>query len=150
MAKLYLYDGEPRIVYAVDQAVGTGCPNRREDVLLVQYFLKIASEGPQSNLYSLPGRPAMECDGLWGTNSQAYLNKYIAANSSANPNSPLTADGRVDAPVNGKLFGSKSGHLYTILALNASCMKALGPGQMNDLTNAPKFPAALRPSFKIG
>jgi len=29
-----------RLFYNVDAAVGAGCPNRRDDVLLVQYFLR--------------------------------------------------------------------------------------------------------------
>ena len=49
MARVYLITGSLKLVYTVDFAVGTGCANKRDDALLVQFFLKVVSEGPQSN-----------------------------------------------------------------------------------------------------
>jgi hypothetical protein len=49
MARIYLVQNQPadywtKVFYTVDQAVGPGCPNRRDDVLLVQYFLRVARD----------------------------------------------------------------------------------------------------------
>jgi hypothetical protein len=151
MARMYLTAStEVRWVYAVDQTVGSGCTNRRDDVLLVQFFLKVISEGPEKALFRPPGvTAAMKCDGLWGPTSQAYLNHFIKVSSNLNPNSPLTKDGRVDPVVGGKYTGSLSGKLYTILALNVSYKKARGADALADITTDPVFPADLKPSLKI-
>jgi hypothetical protein len=149
MARVYLIDSSFKLCYTVDHAVGTACPNKRDDVLLVQFFLKVNAEGPQKAKYTPPGKPPITCDGNWGPTSQAYLNKYIAENSAANPTSPLTKDGRVDPVVGGKPTGSISGNTYTILALNASFKNVRGVPAMLDITTDPKFPSDLRPSIKI-
>lgn len=39
MARIYLTSTFLKMIYTTDQAVGTGCPNKRDDVLLVQFFL---------------------------------------------------------------------------------------------------------------
>lgn len=152
MARMYLNNSATiKWVYAVDQAVGSGCPNRRDDTLLVQFFLKVVSEGPEKALYKPPGVSlAMKCDGLWGPTSQAYLNHYIKVNSNLNPGSPLTKDGRVDPVVGGKYTGALSGNVYTILALNVSYKKTRGAEAQADITTDPVFPAELKPSLKIG
>lgn len=36
-----------QIIYLIDQAVGRGCPNRRGDVLLVQFFIRLLQDQPQ-------------------------------------------------------------------------------------------------------
>ena len=150
MARVYLTSDNIKILYTVDMAVGVGCPNRRDDVLLVQFFLKVVSEGPETALYKPPGQPPMATDGAWGRISQAYLNQYISANSAVNPGAPLTQDGRVDPVMNGRFFGSRTGNLYTILALNASYRKVRGPGAHADITVDALFPGELRPSLKVG
>ena len=76
------------IAYTVDQAVGKACPNRRDDVLLVQFFLKVVSEGPEQSDFTPDGFAPMNIDGLWGPISQAFLNQYIAVNSAQNTKSP--------------------------------------------------------------
>ena len=149
MARVYLITGTMRLVYTVDFAVGTGCPNKRDDAMLVQFFLKVVSEGPQKSEFTPPGRPPITTDGLWGPNSQAYLDHFIAANSAQNPNAPLKKDGRVDAVVGGKLTGSLTGLVYTILALNNSYRGVRGTAAMLDITTDTLFPAELRPSLKI-
>ncbi len=150
MARVYITSADLKILYTNDQAVGTGCPNRKDDVLLVQFFLKVISEGPQKSQYAPAGRPPMKCDGLWGSNSQAYLNQYISANSAANPGAPLTADGRVDPVAGGKFLGSRTGNLYTILALNKSYSLVRGQAMFSDITTDGVFPPDLKSSLKVG
>ena len=131
MARLYLINPSAmKLVYTNDQAVGNGCPNRRDDVLLVQFFLKVISDGPGKGDFTPAGRGPLSIDGLWGPISQAFLNQYIAVNSAENPTSPLTRDGRVDPVVNGRVSGSRSGHVYTILALNNTYKKRPGSSRI--------------------
>jgi hypothetical protein len=149
MARVYLITGNLKLVYTVDHAVGSGCPNMRDDVLLVQFFLKIVSEGPERSQFTPPGRPPIGTDGIWGPTSQAYLNQFISTNSVQNPGSPLKQDGRVDPVVGGKITGSLSGHIYTILALNTSYRTVRGLAALQDITTDTIFPKDLRPSLKI-
>jgi hypothetical protein len=149
MARVYLITASLKLVYTIDQAVGNSCPNRRDDVLLVQFFLKVVSEGPQKSQFTPTGRGPMTTDGVWGSTSQAYLNQFISVNSAQNPGSPLTQDGRVDPVVGGRVTGARTGHVYTILALNTSFRTVRGEAALQDITTDPLFPQELRPSLKI-
>ena len=149
MARIYLITGATKLVYTVDSPVGTGLTNKRDDVLLVQFFLKVISEGPLKTQFTPAGKGPMKTDGIWGSTSQAYLNTFIAVNSSQNPTSPLTKDGRVDPVIGGKITGSISGNIYTILALNSSYKNTRSAAALLDITTDPLFPGDLRPSIKI-
>jgi hypothetical protein len=153
MARVYVTTNSGfTLIYAIDKPVGTGCPNQRDDVLLVQFFIKVVAEapGPKKAQYQPAGKGPLKCDGQWGPISQAYLNQYIVANSASNPASPLTADGRVDPVVGGRLSGSRTGHLYTIISLNGTYAAVRGRPALADITTDPLFPADLAPSIKVG
>ena len=132
------------LLYLIEHPVGLGCTNQRNDVLLVQFFLKVASEGPDRTSYAPPGRAAITCDGAWGPNSQAYLNQYLAGNARFNPTLQVKQDGRVDPVATGKPF-SPGGTFYSILALNTTYWNARGKPFMNDISKDPLFPKALGP-----
>ena len=150
MARVYLLDTSfMKLVHTVDQAVGTGCPNRRDDVLLVQFFLKVVSDGPERSLLTPGGFPPLHIDGLWGPISQAYLDQYIQVKSAENPASQLSEDGRVDPVVSGRVSGSMTGLIYTILALNKTYQNVRGPTALQNITTDPLFPPELRPSLQI-
>ena len=92
MARVYLLDTSfMKLVHTIDQAVGNGCPNRRDDVLLVQFFLKVVSEGPDQNDLTPDGFGPMHIDGLWGPISQAYLNQYIQVKKGCESDVPANA-----------------------------------------------------------
>ena len=57
-------------VFVVDRAVGEGCPNHRDDVLLVQFFLR--------TLISAGGRP-LAVNGICTNETTAYI-KYFQDN----------------------------------------------------------------------
>ena len=79
MARVYLVTGTLKLVYTVDQAVGNGCLNKRDDTLLVQFFLKVVSEGPAKSDFTPPGRGPIATDGIWGPTSQALTNENLLA-----------------------------------------------------------------------
>lgn len=149
MARVYL-SGALGIAYTTDQPVGTGCINKRDDVLLVQFFLKVVSEGSMKARFTPPGEKPLVCDGRWGRQSQMYLDRFIVEVQGLSWDGPvLKRDGRVDPVEGGKLTGATSHSIYTILVLNAVYGRTRGPGARNDITTDALFPAALTPSLKL-
>ena len=63
------------VMYSVDQAVGSGGANRRDDVLLVQFFLLIArdSDARGNQGFTPPGQQTIKTDGVFGPETAAYI-----------------------------------------------------------------------------
>lgn len=150
MARVYLRNiGSFKVLLTVEQTVGRGCPNRRDDVMLVQFFLKVATDGGvPSGGYGPPGQQPIKIDGIYGHQTQAYIDYYQAENSRRNPASPLKADGRVD-PVHGKALGSVTQSVYTILALNVTFQNVRGPNALMNPSSDRYYPAAPTPSLYV-
>ncbi len=148
MARVYL-STTLGIAYTNDHPVGTGCPNHRDDVQLVQFFLKTVSEGPRKDQFTPSGQKPLICDGLWGISSQAYLDKFLFSIASVVSSARLKQDGRVDPVRGGKVIGSVSRTVYTILALNAAYRASRGASASTDITTDPLFPSELLPSLKL-
>lgn len=133
------------VLYVVDQGVGAGAPNRREDVLLVQLLLRgLTTPGGGEAAYLPPGQPLIKVDGACGAQTVAYIRFFTAENSRRFNGAPRTHDGRVDPVVPGQSVGSISGAIYTILALNITYATMRGRPTHNDLRNDPNFPADLK------
>ena len=107
--------GLQHLFYNLDAAVGKNAPNRKEDVLLVQYLLKNAATlgFPQVFKWNLLNYPIA---GAWDRNWQGLLNAYIDAEASAG--NKLVADGRVDPVVGGHVRGPVHHRQYLIVVLN--------------------------------
>src|SRR5215470_5772632 len=98
MAKVRLLDRQRyREVYVVDQAVGPGGLNKRDDVLLVQLLLKIATESaPDSPGFQPPGEDMIDTDGVCSPRTKKYI-KYFQEEVDRRQNRPLIQrDGVVD------------------------------------------------------
>ena len=151
MARVLLFDSSlsvvSKVLYSVDAAVGRGGANRRDDVLLVQFFLKVISEAIPD--FQPDGIAPLPTTGTWATMSQAYLDRYIQVENERNPDSLLVVDGRVDPMVSGTLTGSISGTIYTMAALNRRFQFARSDEALDDITTDPLFPPDLRSSLKI-
>src|SRR5215208_4070845 len=68
-----------RVFYGIDLAVGPGKANRRDDVLLVQFFLRSISrttDNVTKESYSPPGQAPLLVDGLYGPRTAAYLKHF--------------------------------------------------------------------------
>lgn len=127
-------------------AVGPGRPNRRDDVLLVQFFLKKLSSfqllGGTQNPQKMMQVMAFAVDGIAGPITFQWIRDF-------QKNSPigLFADGIIDAPpasVAGdvQMSSSISQTTYTIIAMNMLAWGFCG-GPFN-VEQDPEFPAELR------
>jgi hypothetical protein len=152
MARVYLLT-KPKLTdraYTVDQAVGQGCPNRRDDVLLVQFLLRVAREdAPDSPGYRPPGQPPIAIDGHFGPGTLAHLRFFEEEGNRRNPENPTVPDGRIDPVASGTPVGSLSGKLYKIFALNVLYVKRRGAAVHADMRRDPLYPAELTKSLYI-
>ncbi len=139
-----------KLEYVVDQAVGQGGANFRNDVLLVQYFLYVAMEyGDTSPGYNPPGEQPIAIDGACGRQTIAYIKYFQEEGNRRNPGSPTVVDGRVDPIANGTIVGPLSGRFYTILALNAAFRERRGVAAHDDLGGNGDFPQELFKCFYL-
>src|SRR5882672_8015257 len=82
MAYIKLLKAESRYVrhvYFIDGAVGQGRANRRDDVLLVQFFLKALSkrsEVESGESYQPPGQREIQVDGVCGSATTAFIRHF--------------------------------------------------------------------------
>jgi peptidoglycan hydrolase-like protein with peptidoglycan-binding domain len=125
------------IFYTIEHAVGPGCPNRTDDVLLVQFFLKVI-------LQTMKTIPPIGIDGVFGPQTRDAIKSFQDEINKLNPGS-LRPDGRIDPPTKGQLISTKSKNIYTIWALNDMIQKR--GIALNSIVNHPDFPVGLRNSF---
>ncbi len=103
------------VFWNIHQSVGWGCPNRPDDVMLVQFLLKRVMHN-QVEYYRLPELPTkkdLAVDGIFGP--QTY--KWIRFYQSMMPNF-FHQDGKVDAVDGTRKKSTKQHRVYTIIMLN--------------------------------
>jgi len=113
-------DSEDPIKYAdfynVSYAVGMGCRNWTEDVMLVQFFLQRIYTDAEWKQHKPQG--TMKVDGLCGAITRHWIAKFQA--DARNEGSDIRVDGIVDKAGNpdNNRRGSISRTLYSIRAMN--------------------------------
>ncbi len=148
MARVFISDESDRKHwYTVEKAVGQGCPNVRDDVFLVQFFLRRAMQDcPESKGYVPPGERPITIDGIYGQQTYRYISFY---EDEANRRKPgiVTTDRIID-PINksGTGKGAMSGKYYKILGLNVSYKQRMGL-LVADIKRDPIFPHELTSSL---
>lgn len=137
-----------RVIYLVDHAVGRGCPNRAEDVYLVQFFLnalwgKVPKYG--SMTYGHVGAPAPPIDGICGHATVQAIERFQAWYWYQEPSRKNFIDGKVEVlPIGGSGFlPHHDKQLYTIIGLNVSFGLTFGTDRHLLLAKNPNFPSAL-------
>jgi peptidoglycan hydrolase-like protein with peptidoglycan-binding domain len=154
MARVYLIENNPRseLFYSVDAAVGSGRANHYDDVLLVQFLLKVRSEcGVGHEEYVPPGTGPIAIDGICGSQTVKYIQRFQQIGTLRNPTIPLTQDGVV-SPVlagSGSLDGARTNRFLTIAALNSVYGKIRGKAASRDITHDALFPRELTPYLKV-
>ena len=101
--------------YNVNTAVGPGCPNKRSDVMLVQFFLHQIYAHPRK--VNKPAGPKIQINGECDAVTTAWIKHF--QDDMKGQGAPIRADGRIDqAKGNQGSFSSLSHTGYTITFLN--------------------------------
>ena len=101
--------------YNIDNAVGPGCPNRRTDVMLVQFFLHQIYTHPR--VTSKPAGPKIQINGTCDAVTTAWI-KHFQGDMKGR-GKPISTDGRVDHAKGEQYSFSSTSHTgYTITFLN--------------------------------
>jgi hypothetical protein len=143
-----------RVFYAIDHAVGAGCPNRRDDVLLVQFFLRaLAPRGdPETHESFTPsGEGILAVDGICGSRSITYIKHFQGMMNRAAKDISMGTwqDGRVDPVPAGRQFGPLHGRAYTMIHLNTSYAAVFGTDRHSAIHTDPDFPMELHDKFFV-
>jgi len=149
MARIVIATKGPyREVLVIDSAVGAGAPNSRDDVMAVQYLLKVAMlDGPASPGFKPEGEKPIEVDGGYGRQTQAYISFFQTEVNKRQNRKLIEPDGRVDPVRDGSPNSSITHTFYTIVALNAALRTRRGDSFR--LENDSLMPAALKKKLFI-
>ncbi len=139
--------------YLVSAPVGAGRPNRRDDVLLIQFFLAALAplnDPATQESFQPPGAPPLAIDGFWGHNSQRYLDHYLAVfnrGSAKVSDKGVWSDSAVDPVLPGQFVGTIHGRTMVMISLNAAFRAILGTPAHAQLHTNPLFPRELADQF---
>jgi hypothetical protein len=147
MAKLDFFHSPGRgyyLFYNLDAAVGIGCPNSKDDVLLVQYLMTVCSKVP--GLISL--FPDMvPINGVWDKDWDGFLSYY--QDDWAKSGIATWRDRRIDPAIRtGRGMGPVHHKQFKILTLNVT-YQGLRPYDYPKMAEAADCPAVLRPVIRI-
>ena len=120
--------------YNLDQAVGMNAPNKRTDVLLVQFLLRTNLDGDPS----AKGFPALSVDGVFGLATLHWILNMQLKHANGNP--AAIVDGKVHPARD--LFNRHGTDFYHLLLLNNG-LRLRAPDTFKDLAAAAACPAAL-------
>ena len=136
--------------YVIDGAVGAGCRNQRDDVLLVQFFLRVL--GPRTvpgttETFQPPGTPPLAIDGVCGRRTIAaiktFQTQFDKAVGDPADQGFLAQDGVVHPLEQGSPFGRRSRHVLTIIRLNTEYTFQFGLDRHKRIDMEPLFPREL-------
>jgi peptidoglycan hydrolase-like protein with peptidoglycan-binding domain len=129
-----------RVFYDVDDAVGRGCPNRRDDVYLVQFLINVLWDKKDTHglLVGAAGKPAPRVDGICGAETIAAIRKFQEYYGAS------VVDGRVDPVPPGQQQGPIHHKFYTMIGLNANVGLLLSSDRHTLICNEPNFPLLLK------
>jgi hypothetical protein len=129
--------------YNLHAAVGPDCPNRKDDVMLVQFLLKQHYSSPQHRAYAPAGE--MVVDGIWGPITSRWLVAFQL--SKRNAGWLVLVDGRADPARGPKSSISHTAYIIRILSIqwwsDLAALK-LNIDRYNHLEVEPDAPGELR------
>ena len=135
-----------RLLYLNDSPVGRGSANRRDDVLLVQFFLNaLWGKSPDKKTIIGDSCKPLAIDGVCGritiTAIETFQKWYWQQ--------PSFTDGRVDTLPPGRQLGPLHNLPYTIIGLNVNFGFAFSVDRHSRLSKEPSFPAELKPKLFV-
>ena len=149
MARLYLVNRPGSLMnalYLIDEAVGKGCPNRTDDVALVQFFLRAIME--DAKIYTLPPSGKLSIDGIYGPQTQEHITSWQQQEGKLadQPLKPFE-DGQISPVLHRAFTGSRSHSRYAILSFNVIYAGVNGADKHAKLGSDQRCPTALLPSI---
>jgi len=140
-------DSDPDIYYVVDDSVGPHSANRRDDVLLVQFFLRVLSE--RDKRYRPPSAKDLVINGVYSDLTGAYIKQFADQNNQT----PLYDEGRlvqrvvtrVESPV-GRPSGGSGWGGWIIMKMNEDFQRWF---PKTGLAQSALFPNELRRKFYV-
>ena len=121
-----------------------GAHNRKDDVMLVQHFLKIVAQNPAKfrNPSSPPKKfPTMKVDGFYGDITASWIGAFQQHLHKIGR--PVFVDGVVDQVINGVKL-SPNGFIWTLAMLNITMGQVTGDELWDEWWKEPTVPALLR------
>lgn len=150
MPRVFLFnDANMKVVYSVDQSVGQGGSNRKDDVMLVQFFLRVAMEVRLGKGFNPPGERPITIDGSFGKQTNTYIKFFEEENNRQQPGS-MSKDGKIEpmSPSSGGR-GGVTGVVFKIARLNFEHLLRRTPAIHNDIKLSQLFPSELLPSIYV-
>lgn len=161
MARVYVLQQPTPLLaqlYVVDRGVGDGLPNQRDDVLLVQFFLRalMPPKGSYADqeVHQPAGQTPLAIDGVWGPQTRAYVKAFQtqfneALGSEIQPQFRLRQDGAVNALEGSSVFGKRFHQVMTIVRLNTEYSHFFSLERHKQLHRDPLFPRELFGAFYL-
>ena len=116
-------------------------PNRRDDVMLVQYLLKRVYQEWEKRGEPSKGISLLKIDGMYGPQTQRAIEQFQL--DVARSGRSIATDGCVDSERGDTAYSSISRTGYTISWLN-STLWMLNPSLASDITRDPECPYELK------
>jgi len=128
------------IVFVNDEAVGPACPNRRDDVLLVQFMLgTMAAMNSRFQRGDVDFAPigfsrTLKMDGVCGPHTVASIKSFQRMGSLRKTGTPMEMinDGIVTPVRGGQPWTPRGGNVLTIVRMNHEYYQMMGPGSLTD------------------
>ena len=137
-----------RVLYLVDGTVGRSGANRRDDVLLVQFFLN-AMWGMSPDKKTVVGSGAAPAiDGVSGRITIGAIETFQRWYWQQPARGGFT-DGRIEPLPAGRLYGPLHNLPYTIIGLNVNFGFAFSVDRHARLSKEPNFPMELKPKLFV-
>lgn len=131
------------VMISTDNSVGKGCTNQRNDVLLVQFMMRVVNESPaNSNWWQKKEKRPLTIDGTCGEVTQSFIRLMQGQVGG------VTEDGRIDPIINARKF-TKTGMVKTMIKLNGAYMNATGNNNMASMQFHPLWPQELNAELQL-
>ncbi len=143
------------VIYLIDESVGQSGANRRKDVLLVQFFIRLLQDQPQKldgEQYNFvpPNSKQLAIDGVCGQHTIRHIVHFKKEHDRTNEGGQMMHhDARVDAMKTGDPIGPRTGRVLSILRLNQDVIASIGVERFRKLYAERLFPAELKDEFFI-
>jgi hypothetical protein len=147
MARLYLMDYKKQpLIVSNDEAVGLNAPNKRLDVMLVQFLMNVTGRhNDRSWAWFMDWKyPLPTIDGICGKQTQDWIWRFQEHLKSKR----IFQDGRVD-PIKNGISDTSVGGPLTIYMLNVAYYNTFGDNAIEHIVDHARFPREVARTFMM-